>query len=147
MATRDAYLMQMLVGVPVSLLFMGLVIGAQVLMQWWNWQIIKDQTDELETGEQKVAGYMKYVPSVINAALIVLFGVIYKWLALRLVKGENHRYTQEFENSLINKTYMFQFVNTYISNFVAAFYTQNFGSLTTNLVIVMVFKQLFMTPN
>ena len=35
---------------------------------------------------------------------------------------------------------MFQFVNTYISNFVLIIYNQNFASLAINLVIVMVFK-------
>jgi len=66
------------------------------------------------------------------------------WLSGKLVDNENHRYVSSYENSLINKIYMFQFVNTYISNFVAVCYNQNFATLTTNLVIVMVFKQVFM---
>ena len=37
---------------------------------------------------------------------------------------------------------MFQFVNTYIGNLVAAFYSQSFSGLTTNLFVVMVGKQL-----
>jgi len=45
---------------------------------------------------------------------------------------------------MINKIYMFQFVNTYISNFVAISYNQNYATLTTNLAIVMIFKQVFM---
>ena len=43
---------------------------------------------------------------------------------------------------MINKTYMFQFVNTYISNLVYIFYYQSFYKLQMNLVIVMVFKQV-----
>lgn len=39
---------------------------------------------------------------------------------------------------------MFQFVNTYISNFVLICYNQNFASLTTNLFIVMIFKQVLL---
>lgn len=39
---------------------------------------------------------------------------------------------------------MFQFINTYISNFVVICYNQNFASLTTNLLIVMIFKQVLM---
>lgn len=39
---------------------------------------------------------------------------------------------------------MFQFVNTYISNFVVVVYNQNFGSLATNLLIVMIFKQVIL---
>lgn len=43
---------------------------------------------------------------------------------------------------MINKTYMFNFVNTYISFIVAIVYNQNFATLTTNLIVVMVFKQM-----
>lgn len=39
---------------------------------------------------------------------------------------------------------MFQFINNYISNFVAICYFQNFYTLMVNLIIVMVFKQVFM---
>ena len=62
------------------------------------------------------------MPSVVNALLIILFGQIYQRLALWLVKKENHRFEQEFEDSIANKTYMFQFINNYISNFVAICY-------------------------
>ena len=45
---------------------------------------------------------------------------------------------------MINKIYIFQFVNNYISNFVAIVYYQNFETLTLNLLIIMVFKQVFL---
>ena len=86
----------------------------------------------------------KYLPGVINSVLIIVFGQIYIWLSGKLVEDENHRYVSSYENSMINKIYMFQFINTYISNFVIILYNQNFGTLTINLVIVMVFKQVFM---
>ena len=47
---------------------------------------------------------------------------------------------EEIENSMINKIYMFQFVNTYISNFVYTFWYQSFNKLQYNMVIVMIFK-------
>ena len=50
---------------------------------------------------------------------------------------------EEIENSMINKIYMFQFVNTYISNFVYTFWYQSFNKLQYNMVIVMIFKQIF----
>lgn len=93
-------------------------------------------------GVKKIPIYWKYIPAVINALLIIIFGKIYKWLSNKLVLAENHRYEQDFENSIAGKTYMFQFVNTYISNFVVICYNQNFGSLATNLIIVMIFKQV-----
>ena len=38
-ASKDAYLRQMCIGVPVSLAFMGLVVLAQVALQYANWEI------------------------------------------------------------------------------------------------------------
>lgn len=43
---------------------------------------------------------------------------------------------------MINKTYMFAFVNTYIGNYVAILYAQSFAALTINLAITMLFKQV-----
>lgn len=48
----------------------------------------------------------------------------------------------DFENSIVEKIYKFQFVNTYISNFVYIFYYQDFQKLQINLVTQMIFKQL-----
>lgn len=81
---------------------------------------------------------------MINSILLILFGNLYGKLMKWMVRDENHRYVYESENSMTNKIYMFQFLNTYIGNFVAIWYNQSFVSLSTNLFIVMVFKQLFM---
>ena len=37
---------------------------------------------------------------------------------------------------------MFAFVNTYIGNIVVIVWNQNFASLSLNLFVVMIFKQL-----
>ena len=107
-------------------------------MQKINWEMGRDEFDR----PKKVPIYWKYIPAVINTILIIIFGRIYKWLSNKLVVAENHRYESDFENSIANKTYMFNFVNTYISNFVVICYNQNFSSLTTNLIIVMIGKQV-----
>ena len=103
-----------------------------------NW--VKGTANDATTNA--VPLYWKYLPGVINSILIIIFGKIYVWLSGKLVQSENHRYVSGFENSMINKIYMFQFINTYISNFVAIAYNQNFVALQTNLFIVMVFKQV-----
>jgi len=59
-----------------------------------------------------------YLPGVANAVLIITFSAIYMKLAQFLVRNENHRYTTDYENSLINKVYMVTFINTYIGNFI-----------------------------
>ena len=67
-----------------------------------------------------------YAPNVVNAFFITIFGGLYKIAAFKLTDGENHRYKGDYENQLILKMYFFQFVNSYISNFVYAFYNQDF---------------------
>jgi len=64
---------------------------------------------------------------------------------MRLVMTENHRYVGSMEDSMINKTYIFQFVNTYISNFVYIFFDQDFKRLQMNMITIMVFKQVLFT--
>ena len=82
------------------------------------------------------------MPGIVNSLLIKGFGYLYTEVSNRLVELENHRYVSGYENSLVNKTYMFKFVNTYIGNFVIIAYNQNFYSLSMNLFIVMVFQQI-----
>ena len=149
-ATRDSYKRQLLIGVPISVLFMAVVVMAQVLLQWVKWEVggandsDSDNVVSVDDDARNVPLAWRYLPGIINSLLIIIFGFLYKWLSQRLVDNENHRYVSSHENSLINKIYMFQFVNTYISNFVAIAYNQNFSTLTLNLVIILVFKQVFM---
>lgn len=117
-ASKKAFERQLLIGVPVSLLFMCLVLGGQVLLQYINWEVAQAYID---TEEGPPSAY-KYAPGVINSVLIIIFGSIYKKLSKWLVDRENHRYISGYENSMINKTYMFQFINVYIGNYVAIGY-------------------------
>jgi len=59
-----------------------------------------------------------------------------------LANWENHRYQEEWENSLIVKNFAFQFVNAYISLFSIAFFDRDFNTLATNLGIILILKQV-----
>ena len=67
--------------------------------------------------------------SAINAVIIITLGVIYRGIAKKLVAWENHRYSDDMENSLISKNFAFQFVNAYISIFAVAFAEQDFNKM------------------
>ena len=43
---------------------------------------------------------------------------------------------------MVGKWYMFQFINTYISNYIIAYWVRDMASLATNLVVILVFKQV-----
>jgi threonine/homoserine/homoserine lactone efflux protein len=82
--------------------------------------------------------------SVINAVVIVVLGTIYRFVSRALVNWENHRYQEDWENSLITKSFSFQFVNAYISLFTIAFVDQSFNELAQSLAIILAAKQIGM---
>ena len=43
---------------------------------------------------------------------------------------------------MVGKWYMFQFINTYISNYIIAYWVRDMAALATNLVTILVFKQV-----
>eukprot|EP00301_Raphidiophrys_heterophryoidea_P003519 c11587_g1_i1.p1 GENE.c11587_g1_i1~~c11587_g1_i1.p1 ORF type:complete len:942 (+),score=288.64 c11587_g1_i1:34-2859(+) len=59
--------------------------------------------------------------SVLNAIFIIFMNVVYQRVARILNNFENHRTDQDFENALIAKTFVFQFINSYIALFFIAF--------------------------
>ena len=118
----------------ISAVSIFVVIMGQVFVEYCNYRI--DQQ------EGKIDIILTLLPSIINVVIIGILGVTYEWVSLKLAIGENHQYIYDLENSIIDKIYNFQFVNTYISNFVYIFYYQDFKKLQTNLVTVMVFKQI-----
>jgi hypothetical protein len=52
-------------------------------------------------------------PAILESAIIYIFGVLYNKLAYKLNDMENHRTDTEYNNHLIMKLFMFQFVNWY----------------------------------
>ena len=71
--------------------------------------------------------YVYYLASLGNALQIQVFNVIYTKLALILTEMENHRTRVEYEDSLIIKTFSFQFVNSVNSLFYIAFIKPGIG--------------------
>eukprot|EP00298_Acanthocystis_sp_HF-20_P014252 c20694_g1_i1.p1 GENE.c20694_g1_i1~~c20694_g1_i1.p1 ORF type:complete len:749 (+),score=243.26 c20694_g1_i1:36-2249(+) len=64
-------------------------------------------------------------PSIIcgclNAVFITVMNIVYAIIAEKLNSFENHRTATQHEDALIIKTFLFQFVNSYISLFYIAF--------------------------
>ncbi|RLN98032.1 hypothetical protein BBJ28_00011248 [Nothophytophthora sp. Chile5] len=59
--------------------------------------------------------------STVNAVQIMVMNSIYSTVAEELNRFENHRTDTEYEDHLIGKTFLFQFVNSYASLFYVAF--------------------------
>lgn len=59
-----------------------------------------------------------------------------------LVVLENHKYTNDHENSLIEKNYFLAFINCYIGLFAAALWDRSYAGLSFSLSTILVFKQI-----
>ena len=123
------------VGLPVSLLFVMLVIGTQIAFRIFYLYVTDNENAEINV-------FYKNVPYILYAISIVVYSKIYYYVAKILVDKENHRTESKYESSLIQKVYIFNFVNMYISNFVFAFWAKSFSKLAQNLATFLVAKQV-----
>ena len=71
--------------------------------------------------QSKIGTYASTVASVLNTVQITVFNMVYQWLVTRLTNLENHRTDTLYQDSLITKLFLFQFVNSYASFFYLAF--------------------------
>ena len=65
--------------------------------------------------------------SILNAVQIQVLNYFYLWIVTELSERENHRTETEFEDSMITKVFLFQFVNSYASFFYLAFVADLLG--------------------
>lgn len=73
------------------------------------------------TLQPKIGSYASTVASILNAVQIQVFNMIYQFMANKLTAAENHKTDTAFEDSMITKTFLFQFINSYSSFFFLAF--------------------------
>ena len=66
------------------------------------------------------------IASGLNAGQIAVMNVVYREIAIVLTDVENHRTQTEYEDALIAKIFMFQFVNSYASFYYLAFGMKHF---------------------
>jgi hypothetical protein len=88
-------------------------------------RITLSRTSALTVGGVQLGGI---ITAIINAVQIQVLNAIYNTIAIKLTEYENHRTNTEYEDALIAKTFIFQFVNSFSSLFYIAFvkpYIQN----------------------
>ena len=81
---------------------------------------LKDKYNEEYEGEP-LGAWIPTIFSTANAIQILLFNIIHGIMAIKFTNFENHRTQTEHESSLITKTFLFQFFNSYYSLFYLAF--------------------------
>jgi anoctamin-10 len=108
-------LLRILASTLVTLFMIGIVIGViialfelrQYLFEEWQGKWQED--------------YIASLIATINAIQILIFNAIFNFIALTMTRFENHKTQTVFEQSLITKTFIFRFVNSFNSLFYIAF--------------------------
>lgn len=82
----------------------------------------------LLTTKDAIGGSMgaSVLPSILSTVVTLLFGALYKKLAVVLTDIENHRTQTLYNDNLITKVFLFQFVNTFAPLFYLAFFRNGF---------------------
>ncbi|XP_012276230.1 anoctamin-8 isoform X2 [Orussus abietinus] len=119
--------------IAVCLLFVFIVMILSFQIQdWWDAGL-----------ESKGYGFwLSYVPKVLLAIVITLMDEAYFKVAVWLNDLENYRLDTEYENHLIYKVALFQFVNSFLSLFYIAFYIQDQERLKEQLAALLIARQI-----
>jgi hypothetical protein len=74
-------------------------------------------------------GFGGIIASIANSVVIQVMNAIYGEVAITLTNYENHRTDTEYEDNLVTKTFIFQFINSYAPLFYIAFVKPFISSL------------------
>ncbi|CAH1111241.1 unnamed protein product [Psylliodes chrysocephalus] len=86
--------------------------------------------------------WLGYFPKIGLAVIISLMDEAYFKIAIWLNDKENYRLETKYENHLIGKVALFQFVNSFLSLFYIAFYLQDQARLKEQLAALLIARQV-----
>nr|XP_006812289.1 PREDICTED: anoctamin-8-like [Saccoglossus kowalevskii] len=87
-------------------------------------------------------GWMKTLPKILLAVIIGVTEDVYKKVAYWLNDMENYRTEENYENQLIIKLVLGQFVNGFLALFYIAFYLQDMARLRQQLAALLITRQV-----
>lgn len=88
------------------------------------------------------SGVLLFIPSVIYAIVIEAMNLIYRYAAEFLTEWENHRLESTFQNHLVLKVLVFNFVNCFASLFYIAFVMNDMVLLRQSLATLLITSQI-----
>lgn len=94
--------------------------------EWWETNIV----------------YCSWIPRAFLAIIIAVEEEVYARIARWLNDKENYRLETKYENHLIVKISLFQFVNSFMSLFYIAFYLQDMDKLKEQLAVLLITRQV-----
>ncbi|XP_041045606.1 anoctamin-10 [Carcharodon carcharias] len=95
-----------------------------------------------EMAQSMFSSVLLFAPSVIYALVIEIMNRIYRYAAEFLTKWENHRLESTYQNHLVLKVLVFNFINCFASLFYIAFIIQDMKLLRQNLAALLITSQI-----
>ena len=89
-------------------------------------RIIREIRESKKEG-QKYHGWGTYITAAYSC-LVVVFGILYKWLSNSFTDAENHRYQRHHDDALISRLFVVNFLNFYLPALTIAFDSTNADS-------------------
>jgi len=83
--------------------------------------------DQSKRPDGKYYGWGLYI-SIAYSCLVVVFGIMYKWLSAGHTDAENHRYQRHHDDALITRLFVVNFLNFYLPAITIALDTENGSS-------------------
>ncbi|XP_051172555.1 anoctamin-8 isoform X3 [Leptopilina boulardi] len=120
-----------IIAVCLFVVFIVMILSFQI-QEWWDKKL----------GTSGYCFWLTYVPKVLLAVVIALMDEAYFKVAVWLNDLENYRLDSEYENHLIYKVALFQFVNSFLSLFYIAFYIQDQEKLKEQLAALLIARQI-----
>eukprot|EP01050_Picozoa_sp_SAG11_P007624 SAG11_NODE_642_length_8006_cov_6.996965_5_plen_152_part_00 len=103
------------IGMLICIMYMAATIVAAMLAMLTRY--IEEEGAETLWDQEKY----KIYSAALNLSIIVVAGFLYEIMAESINEWENHRTESEFDNALVTKNFMFQFINNYFVLFYIAY--------------------------
>ncbi|XP_026540282.1 anoctamin-10 isoform X2 [Notechis scutatus] len=95
-----------------------------------------------EENQNELSALIVYMPSIIYAVVIEILNRIYRYAAEFLTSWENHRLESSYQNHLILKVLVFNFLNCFASLFYIAFILVDVKLLRQSLATLLITSQV-----
>ncbi|XP_076826262.1 anoctamin-10-like [Brachyhypopomus gauderio] len=127
-----------LVSVPFVLLC--LYISVYVMMIYFDMEIWAQNVYDAEPTFW--TSVLLFIPSIIYGVVIEVMNQLFQYAAEFLTKWENHRLESSFQNHLVLKVLVFNFVNCFDCLFYIAFVMQDMVQLRQSLATLLITSQI-----
>ncbi|XP_038077941.1 anoctamin-8-like isoform X1 [Patiria miniata] len=124
------------VTLPIILLCLAITFG--IILTLFELQEFVNRQIEKE----RFSGWVGVLPKILLALVIYVLEEFYKKIAHWLNDKENYRLQATFENHLIIKLVVVQFINNFLALFYIAFYLQDMKRLKQTLATTIITKQV-----